>query len=144
MDQLVTREGELFQVSDAAGDFRPAESVYGLFARDTRYLSRFELVVNGARPRLLTARASENYIQRVFAGAGEAHEALFQHMSLGVQRQRVLYGGVMYERISLTNYALTSLDARVELRVEADFADLFELRGLPRPRHGARLPAMIE
>ena len=92
MDQLVTREGDLFQVSDQRGDFSPEHAASGLFTRDTRFLSRFEVLVNGEKPHLLTASAADNYIQRVFAQAAIGNGP---HVAVGIQRRRVLYGGTL-------------------------------------------------
>nr|MDQ2831936.1 hypothetical protein [Chloroflexota bacterium] len=64
MDQLVTREGRLFQVSDANGDFTRAHEVSGLYAHNTRFLDVFEVRVNGAAPRPLAASVAEDDIQR--------------------------------------------------------------------------------
>lgn len=144
MQQLVTREGELFQVSDQWGDFSPGSPSSGLFTHDTRFLGRFELWVNGERPRVLMATAADNYVQRVFAGAMMLDEALFRRMDLGIERSRILYGGVMYERVTIANYALHELATCTEFRFGADFASLFEVRGLSRRVHGERLPARIE
>lgn len=143
MDQLVTREGVLFQVSDPRGDFSPQHPISGLFAYDTRYLSRFELLVNGAPPQLLTASAGEGYIQRVFAGATDEAQTLFHRMDLGLRRTRLLHGGVMYERVEVTNCTIRPLEVRLELRFDADYADLFEVRGMRRQRRGERLPPSV-
>jgi glycogen debranching enzyme len=133
LDQLVTREGDLFQVSDRRGDIAPGERACGLFYKDTRYLSRFELLVNGQKPGLLSADASQNYIQSVF---GQAN-------GTGVRRQRVIFGGALYERIAVTNYGAAPTPVRVELRFAADFADLFEVRGYPRQRRGDLLAPIV-
>ncbi|HYF92848.1 MAG TPA: amylo-alpha-1,6-glucosidase [Symbiobacteriaceae bacterium] len=140
MDQLVTREGELFQVSDRRGDFVPEERACGLFFHDTRYLSRFELLVAGYKPELLGADSARNYVQAVFGQARGQTESLFRAFNLGVQRHRVIWGGVMYERITVTNHETAPMPARVELRYGADFADLFEVRGYQRARRGDALP----
>lgn len=127
MNQLVTREGDLFQVSDRRGDFGPELPASGLYCRDTRVLSRFELLINGSRPEPLGASAAENYIQTVVTRMGS---------TLGLQRQRVIYAGVMYERITATNHGLAEAPVVLELRFDADFADLFEVRGYARARRG--------
>ncbi|HWI65504.1 MAG TPA: amylo-alpha-1,6-glucosidase [Symbiobacteriaceae bacterium] len=143
MDQLVTREGDLFQVSDRRGDFVPEQLACGLFYHDTRFLSRLELRVDGAKPELLSSSAAENYVQRVFGQARVDSEALFRKTNLAVQRQRVIYGGAMYERITLTNYELEALQTTVDLSFDADFVDLFEVRGAARARRGEQLPAEL-
>jgi glycogen debranching enzyme len=144
VDLLVTREGELFQVSDRRGDFSADHATSGLFTRDTRVLSRFELLVNGEKPQLFMVTTADDYIQRAFYGAAGVDEALFHRLDLGIERRRVLYGGVMYERVVVTNYARRALAVAIELRFDADFASVFEVRGLPRPARGERLPAQVQ
>jgi glycogen debranching enzyme len=141
MDQLVTREGDLFQVSNQRGDFSPDHAASGLFTRDTRFLSRFEVLVNGEKPHLLTASAADNYIQRVFAQAAIGNGP---QKAVSIQRRRVLYGGVLYERISVTSYECQNVAVWLELRFGADFADLFEVRGVIRQARGEQLPARVE
>ena len=50
---LTILEGSTFCVSDERGDI--AEPVMGLFADDTRFLSRWVLTINGARPLVLSS-----------------------------------------------------------------------------------------
>ena len=143
MDQLVTREGDLFQVSSRQGDFVPEEGPFGLFARDTRYLSRFELRLNGAKPQLLASTAAENYVQRVFLQAG-VQDHMFYQSKVGMQRHRVIHQGVMYERIRVTNAEPRPVALQLELRFDADFVDLFEVRGTSRTARGERWVPRLE
>ena len=53
MDQLVLKENELVLVSDELGDIAEGRRRLGLYCRDTRYLSIFDLTINGQKPRLL-------------------------------------------------------------------------------------------
>ncbi|MEW8979185.1 MAG: amylo-alpha-1,6-glucosidase [Symbiobacterium sp.] len=135
MDYLVTREGDLFQVSNRWGDIAPEDGPLGLYFRDTRYLSRFELRVDGERPDLLGGTAADNYVQRVFLQSGASHQ-IFNRVTLGLERQRVIHAGAMYERITVTNMRLEPVSVRLDLRFEADFADLFQVRGIPPAGHG--------
>lgn len=144
MDQLVTREGDLFQVSDGHGDLTPQHASSGLFSRDTRFLSRFELFVNGVKPQIFMARAADDDRPRVVASASSGYDALFHHVDLGIERYRVLHGGVMYERIGVTNYTRQVTTVHLELRFGADFASIFEVRGVARQRHGEHLTAQVE
>jgi len=144
MDQLVTREGRLFQVSDANGDFTRAHEVSGLYAHNTRFLDVFEVRVNGAAPRPLAASVAEDDIQRVWAQAEVGEEPVPHGAPLAVQRQRVLDDAALYERITVTNYGLMATTVELELRFAADYADVFEVRGLRRPARGRSLPAEVD
>ena len=57
-------EGSNFCISDENGDFTFTTS--GLYAVDTRFLSRLELTINGARPLLLSAGKAEYYSAAYF------------------------------------------------------------------------------
>ncbi len=144
MDSLVTREGHLFQVSDANGDITPQHATSGLYAHNTRFLDRFELRVNGAAPTTLTASAAKDDVQRVWAQAKIAQNPEPRWATLSVQRQRVLHGATMYERVTVTNYERHDTLVTLEARYAADYADVFEIRGLPRPARGRLLPAEVD
>ncbi len=144
MDSLVTREGHLFQVSDANGDVTPEHATSGLYAHNTRFLDRFELRINGVAPTTLTASAAEDDVQRVWAQAKVARSPEPRWATLGVQRQRVLHGTTMYERVTVTNYDRHDTLVTLQVRYAADYVDVFEVRGLPRPARGHALPADVD
>src|SRR5215203_5557104 len=55
------KHGDAFAVLDTFGDIGTVEDTpEGLFYRDTRYLSRFELRIEGRRPLLLSSAALED------------------------------------------------------------------------------------
>ena len=61
---LTILEGSTFCVSDELGDI--SEPTMGLFADDTRFLSRWVLTINGARPLMLSSRKVEYYSAAFF------------------------------------------------------------------------------
>ena len=61
---LTILEGSTFCVSDERGDI--IEPTMGLFAHDTRFLSRWALTINGARPLILSSRKVEYYSAAFF------------------------------------------------------------------------------
>jgi len=144
MDSLVTREGDLFQVSDPNGDVTPEHATSGLYAHNTRFLDRLELRVNGVAPTSLTASAAEDDVQRVWAQAKVAESPEPRWATLGVQRRRVLHDATMYERVTVTNYDRHDTLVTLQVRYAADYADVFEVRGLPRPARGHVLPVEVD
>ena len=60
-------EGSTFCVSDERGDI--VEPTMGLFAHDTRFLSRWVLTINGARPLMLSSRKVEYYSAAFFSSS---------------------------------------------------------------------------
>ena len=60
--------------------------------------------------------------------------------TLGIQREIVLNGG-LFEEIEITNYSTHSVTFEMSLSFDADFVDLFEVRGYHRKQEhrGQRL-----
>ncbi len=124
-------EGASFGVCDHAGTIEPS-GAYGLFVRDTRVISRWELFVDGRRVEPLTVVAQEpfsaRFVGRCAPRPGHADATLI------VERSRYVGQG-MREDITLRNYAAEAAGVDVHLAVDADFADLFDVK---EGRGGAR------
>ena len=123
-------EGPAFCISAASGDMLP-DSPHGLFFRDTRFLSRFEVRVNEQAPEPLSAARvnpfSATFVLRSRPRAGQADSTLL------VTRFRYVGRG-MREDIVIRNYGEEAAYCSVELTLNADFADLFEVKeGRARP-----------
>ena len=117
-------EGVTFCISDSGGDIGPGAE-RGLFYRDTRFLSRFELEVDGQRLDPLTMACPNRYtgvfIARRLPQAGAADSTLL------VVRRRYVGNGMM-EEITLRNLGRENAGVILTLTVEADFAGLFEVK----------------
>ncbi|MGH8997182.1 MAG: amylo-alpha-1,6-glucosidase, partial [Acidimicrobiales bacterium] len=113
-----------FAISGRGGDIAPG-SAQGLFVRDTRVMSRFEILVNGAPTEPLTAVAddpfSATFVSRCTPPAGRADSTLM------VFRSRYVGQG-MREDLTIRNFGHEPSLCRVELFVDADFADLFAVK----------------
>ena len=62
---------------------------------------------------------------------------------LHVFRTKFLWQGTCHERLQVSNYGQARLRTSLTLLVDADFADIFEVRGTPRVRRGERLEDRI-
>jgi glycogen debranching enzyme len=126
-------EGSAFAISGWSGDMTPG-SPQGLFFRDTRFLSRFELRVNGQPPEPLAAETpdpfSAVFVSRTRPRPGKADSTLM------VFRYRYIGRG-MREDIVVRNFGTEPAFCSVELLLEADFADLFEVKEERPPTAGA-------
>ncbi|GAA4161311.1 glycogen debranching N-terminal domain-containing protein [Gryllotalpicola daejeonensis] len=129
-------EGASFCVSAANGDIAGARAE-GLFVRDTRLLSKWELYVDGAHVEPLSAVVVEPYEARFVGRAatrpGQAEPTLI------VERSRYVGQG-MREDVVLRNFGSEPAGVDVRLSVDVDFADLFEVKENrpPRGRHVSR------
>ena len=117
-------EGSSFCISTSSGDFF-AGMPHGLFFRDTRFLSRFELRVNHRPPEPLAASPidpfSAVFVARGHPRAGRADSTLM------IFRYRYVGRG-MREDIVVRNFGEEPSYCSVELTLEADFAHLFEVK----------------
>ncbi len=64
--------------------------------------------------------------------------------SVHLVRSRLLWEGVCYEQLRLTNYGSTVVQLPLRIEFGADFADVFEVRGVKRAQRGERLADVVE
>lgn len=124
-------EGNTFVVSDRAGDIETsATDPGGLFAWDTRFLSRWLLTVDGQRLTALSTDDLHYFEARFFLVLGTG--SVYVNANLTVIRQRAVAHGFR-ESITLLNHQNGPTDVTVRMDVAADFADLFEVKdALPK------------
>jgi glycogen debranching enzyme len=140
------KHDHMFAVADALGDMQGSSD--GLFHNDTRILSRYVLTVGGATPALLSSGLSTdnvffraNLTNRPLPLLGES--TVTPQGAVHIERSRLIWQGQLHERLAITNYGDTEFALLLELAFAADFADIFEVRGLSRPRRGNQLPAVV-
>ena len=120
---LTILEGSTFCVSDECGDI--ADPVMGLFADDTRFLSRWILTINGERPLQLSSDKVE-YYSAAFYLRNPVAGGLEQDM-LSIGRDRFIGDG-MQEHIVVQNHAPHPVAFELALEVGTDFADIFAVK----------------
>ncbi|MGH9176538.1 MAG: glycogen debranching N-terminal domain-containing protein, partial [Vicinamibacterales bacterium] len=144
----VLKHGETFAVFDRNGDIQPAgmpES--GIFHDGTRFLSSLTLGIDNQRLLPLnSAVEAHNFLLNVDLTNAEIvrdGQIAIPQETLHVHRCTFLWRGACYERITLTNYGNGPCDFTCDLAFDADFADIFEVRGTLRSRRGLILPPEI-
>jgi glycogen debranching enzyme len=140
----VLKHGDSFAVFDRHGDI-PSVGVseQGIFYEGTRYLSRYELLVHGARPLLLNSTVkNRNTLLTVdltnptlYCSGGR----VIGHSTVHILRAKILWAGACHERLQLTNYTDEWVELDLSLELGADYADIFEVRGKKRERRGRLL-----
>jgi glycogen debranching enzyme len=141
----VLKHGDCFGVFDPRGNIVPGDaSEEGIYHDGTRFLSWFELLLFGNRPLLLSSTVSVD--DAVFDAdltnpdvLRDGHIAI-ERGEVNVHRSRVLWEMSCVERIRVTNFRLHRIDVPMAIRFDADFADVFEVRGTQRAKRGQRLP----
>lgn len=131
-------------VSDSLGDIpQDNDTGLGLYFQDTRFLSAYEFRLNGLKPILLSASTEESYValfQMVnpVLTVDEGKRTIPQQ-SLSIRRSRFVYGG-LHERIGIQNCGTDPVDIECSFTFDADFKDMFDVRGLNFNFYGQRGP----
>jgi glycogen debranching enzyme len=136
---LTILEGSTFCLCDERGDI--AEMTTGLFAHDTRFLSKFVLRVDGTRPLLLSSGRVEHFSAAFFLR--NANVDPLPGDALSIARERFVGTG-MQERLRVRNESMGRLELSLDLEVAADFADIISVKlhdfALGDPQHAEPLP----
>jgi glycogen debranching enzyme len=150
----VLKEGPLFLISDAFGNIAPDRRGLGLYLGDTRTLSTAVLLIEGLTPTLLRpdpGGAARGTVQLSNPNLPDDpmrsvdHPAALPRQSIGIRRVRALRRDESYrERVVVTNYTTVSQRLTMRLLLDVDGADVFEVRGYPRPRRGELPPVDVE
>jgi len=145
--------GDAFAVLDSHGDIGTIDdTAEGLFFNDTRFLSRFELRLQGKRPLLLNSRI---YDDKAVLSVDLTNPDLksptdnILRDTIFLQRKKFLLRQDCYERVSIKNFSSRHHHLGLSFIFAADFFDMFEVRGTHRLRRGVsrahvRLPDRIE
>lgn len=140
--QVLLNHADSFAIFDLAGDIPVAGlEPYGLFHRGSRFLSRFELHLNGGFSLLLgtapTYEGSELVMYLSNADERRDGDIVLERDTIALRRCKTLLDMTLYESLQLRTYSLEPLQIQLEFVFGADFADIFELRGSERARRGA-------
>ena len=142
------KQGDTFAVFDHNGDVISGDGrVEGLYHLDTRHLSHFDVLLAGQRPMLLSSTLREDNASLTCDLTNpdyyEDGEAVLEHDLIHLRRSKFLWNSTAYERIAVRNFADRRQRLEIEIRFDADFADLFEVRGMRRERRGERHPPQL-
>lgn len=143
VETRVIKEDDLFVLTDVDGNIPPDNGQgLGLYLRDTRFLSTYELRIAGVLPTLLHSSAEKNCLLTVdLTNPDISHgESEIRGQTVSISRSRIVREAV-YERITFTNYSRAPINVPVSLRFGADYRDIFEVRKYKtRDQRGTILP----
>ena len=128
----VIKAGNAFCVAGRDGELPDGDHALGVFVDDCRHLSAHVLRLGGEAPRLLVASDA--------AGTGATYEltnrelrldtgATLPLQALRVRLERRMRPDALDERILLRSHHNEAVELDVELRLDADFVPMLELRG---------------
>ncbi len=140
----VLKQGAAFAVLDDFGNAQATgPAAQGLFFEDTRYLSQLLLAIDGVRPLLLSAFVPEddsaisadlsNPDLVTAGGIGHAKNTIH------ILSTTVMGDDALFQQLEIRNFGTGTARFGLELHFAADFADIFEVRGMVRARRGQLL-----
>jgi len=144
----VLKYGSMFAVFDRYGDIEPSGlAEHGVFFEGTRYLSHFILELGGTRPLLLssTVREDNSLMTADLANVDITgnNGTPIRRGTLLVTRSKFLWQSTCFECLKISNFGLERISTYLDLWMDADFADIFEVRGTKRTRRGSVLPETV-
>jgi glycogen debranching enzyme len=132
------KSDDCFAILGITGDMSTGSE--GVYFHDTRHLSRLAVTLNGARPRLLSGAISTDNATLVCDLAAPAPAGVTDMSDdaneISLRRETFLWHGTRHDALTLGNWSRTPQTLTVAIGFGSDFADLFEIRGTKRPRHG--------
>jgi glycogen debranching enzyme len=118
-------EGSSFCISAHSGDIYSGGS-QGVFYQDTRIVSRLTLTINGALREPLVAR-NPTAFEADFIGRAVSSDGRFDSPLVVEQKRHI--GPGLRDDITIRNYSSESAICDVEVGIDADLADLFDVKG---------------
>jgi glycogen debranching enzyme len=145
---LVLASGDTFAVFDRRGALQPGPgSRHGLYVDGTRFLSGFALRIAGRLPLLLCSGIRlENdgfFVHETNPDVRDRDGAGLTRDLVHLVRRVSLADAACQVELSLRSYADHEIQLPLEISYEADFADVFEVRGSRRPQRGTSRPALV-
>lgn len=145
----VLKDGETFAVFDPHGDIQAIGlGQEGLYHEGTRFLSRLLFKLGNARPFLLNSVIKDDnslfVVHLTNPDVYQRGQILIPRGTLHITRTKRLQQSLCYETLRFINYGLSSVDVHFSIEFDADFADLFEVRGMTRERRGVRSVGKID
>jgi glycogen debranching enzyme len=140
VNNLTLIDGKTFLSTTVAGDISPAGAPdVGFFHDDTRFLSQLELRIGGHRAVVLSSSTEKTFasqIELTTASIPLRDSMELPENTIHIRREQLLHGKIMFDRIALENFNLSAVEFVVELVFDADFVDVFQVRGVARQKRG--------
>ena len=140
VDNLTLIDGKTFLSTTVAGDIAPSGAPdVGFFHDDTRFLSHLELHINGRSSIVLSSNTENTFVSQIELTTEQMKvrdSFEIAENTIHIRRQQLLDGAVFFDRFSIVNFNRQELNLSLGLSFDADFVDVFQVRGTARAAHG--------
>ena len=135
------KHDDTFALFDHYGDLSGADSPDGIYHEDTRFLSNLCLTIESVRPLLLSSTVQSNNavldVDLTNPDIAANGVLVLPKDTIHLTRVKFLWKASCYELLAVRNFGEQRRRLRIGLEFDADFADLFEVRGHRRAKRGA-------
>ena len=139
--QYALKHGQSFALFDERGDIVSGRNhADGLYYRDTRVLSRWRLLFNGHQPLVLSSTLRDDnaalIVDLTNPDIYDGDRLLQPRDTMHIVRTTFLWENGCHHRVAIVNYGEAAQRNTLRLEFDADFVDLFEVRGHRSSAHG--------
>lgn len=139
-NNLTLIDGKTFSSTTVSGDITPpAAPDVGFFHDDTRFLSHLELKIGGHRTVVLSSSTERTFASTIELTTGAlAQISSFDlpENTLHIRRRQVISSDVLFDTLVFSNFNQAEVELLVEITYDADFVDVFQVRGCARAKSG--------
>ena len=140
VNNLTLIDGKTFLSTTFAGDIMPPGAPdVGFFHDDTRFLSRLELRVGGYRTVVLSSSSEQTFASQIELTTGQStlrDTYEIPENTIHIRREQLLSSDLLYDYLTFENFNFHEMEVVIELAYEADFMDVFQVRGVARQELG--------
>lgn len=145
----VLKYGDTCGVFDWHGDILSAGYLqHGLYHRETRHLSRLVLRFENRPLELLssTVKNKNSFFAMDLTNLDFSAEGKVElpRGSIHFFRSKFIWQGICYERLRIMNFTSSKVSLCLCYEFDADFVDIFEVRGTKRERRGRQCDPKVE
>ena len=143
------KHGDTYALFNRFGDIEKFGSgELGIYHHDTRHISRLAMKLEGRRPLLLSSTVRDDNIAMVVNAMNpdirNGDDVATERGSVHIFRSKFIFEGTYYERITIQDFSWSPVSLRFAIEFDADFADIFEVRGTTREKRGAPPAVTVE
>jgi glycogen debranching enzyme len=148
VNNLTLIEGKTFLATNVAGDIVPPGAPdVGFFHQDTRFLSHLEFRLDGQRSVVLSSSTEKTFVSQIELTTGNItlrDSFDLPENTVHIRREQLLASDILYDRYTFENFNRCAVKFTVEISFNADFVDVFQVRGVARAEHGQYFQPVIE
>ncbi|PSH03746.1 MAG: amylo-alpha-1,6-glucosidase [Acidobacteria bacterium] len=140
VNNLTLIDGKTFLATSVAGDITPPGAPdVGFFHEDTRFLSHLEFKIDGQRSVVLSSSTEKTFVSQIELTTGNItlrDSFDLPENTVHIRREQLLASDIFFDRYTFENFNRCPVEFTVEIIFNADFVDVFQVRGIARKDHG--------